>query len=131
MLHKMNLHCQPFDKIAKGEKDIELRLFDEKRQQLNVGDEIQFDCNDRSCVLLAVVGALNVYKDFQQLYNSEPLERCGYNSDTIVSASHTDMQQYYSKEQVAKYGVVAIYLKDVTVKEVADDHIGDDNSTSC
>lgn len=122
MLHKMNLHCQPFDKIAKGEKDIELRLFDEKRQQLNVGDEIQFGCNDRSCVLLAVVGALNVYKDFQQLYNSEPLERCGYNSDTIVSASHTDMQQYYSKEEELRNGVVAIHLKDIKVKEIADDH---------
>lgn len=127
MLHRMNLRCQPFDKIAIGEKDIELRLFDEKRQQLNVGDEIQFKCNERSSVLYAVVESLNVYKDFKQLYDSEPLERCGYNRDRLDSASYTDMQQYYSEEEVLQHGVVAIHLKDIRVKEVSDDHVRNDN----
>lgn len=122
MLHNMKLHCQPFDKIARGEKDIELRLFDEKRRQLNVGDEIRFTCSQRDCVLIAVVESLHVYDNFKQLYDTEPLERCGYNSDTIVSASHTDMQQYYSKEEELRNGVVAIHLKDIKVKELADDH---------
>lgn len=123
MLYNMKLHCQPFDKIASGEKDIELRLFDEKRQQLNVGDEIQFTCSQRDCVLIAVVESLHVYDNFKQLYDNEPLERCGYNADALDGASYTDMQQYYSKEEELRYGVVAIHLKDIRKKDITDDHI--------
>jgi len=32
MLHKMKLKQEPFDKIKKGTKTMELRLYDEKRQ---------------------------------------------------------------------------------------------------
>ena len=40
MTHKMNLHNDPFEKIACGIKNIELRLYDEKRRLIKVGDEI-------------------------------------------------------------------------------------------
>ena len=42
MTHYMNLHPQPFSMIANGNKTIELRLFDEKRQQIKIGDTIKF-----------------------------------------------------------------------------------------
>ncbi len=129
MLHKMTLDPSPFDMIACGKKDIELRLYDEKRRQLKTGDEIQFSCKERGRVLLTVVATINVYKDFRQLYKSEPLERCGYGVEQLNSASYTDMQRYYSEDKVQKYGVVAICLKDVKVKEISDDCIETDNQT--
>ena len=33
-----------FEKIEKGEKTIELRLFDEKRRTVRTGDIIEFSC---------------------------------------------------------------------------------------
>jgi len=42
MLHQMKLQPSPFEKIKNGSKTIEVRLNDEKRQLLKVGDEIQF-----------------------------------------------------------------------------------------
>lgn len=42
MKHQFKLNNFPFEKIANGTKTIELRLYDEKRQKLNVGDEIVF-----------------------------------------------------------------------------------------
>ena len=42
MLHKMKLKLSPFEKIENGSKMIELRLFDEKRQKVQVGDFIEF-----------------------------------------------------------------------------------------
>ena len=41
-VHKMKLNSTPFEMIKNGEKTIELRLFDEKRQQLKAGDKIVF-----------------------------------------------------------------------------------------
>lgn len=42
MEHIMNLNKQPFDMIKKGRKNIELRLFDEKRRKIQIGDYIVF-----------------------------------------------------------------------------------------
>ena len=40
MRHEMRLHDVPFKKIQAGTKTIEMRLYDEKRQMIQVGDEI-------------------------------------------------------------------------------------------
>ena len=42
MLHKMKLNESPFNRMKKGTKTIEFRLFDEKRQKIKVGDKIEF-----------------------------------------------------------------------------------------
>ena len=41
MLHKMKLKLSPFEKIKDGSKTIELRLYDEKRQKVKIGDFIE------------------------------------------------------------------------------------------
>ena len=38
----MKLHPAPFEMIKSGKKTIELRLYDEKRRKIKVGDEIIF-----------------------------------------------------------------------------------------
>ena len=42
MIHEMKLNKEPFEKIRDGKKTIELRLNDEKRQRVRVGDSIVF-----------------------------------------------------------------------------------------
>ena len=42
MLYKMKLNESPFERIKNGTKTIEFRLYDEKRQQVKVGDQIEF-----------------------------------------------------------------------------------------
>ena len=42
MTHKMHLDKGPFQKIWYGAKTIELRMFDEKRREIKVGDIIEF-----------------------------------------------------------------------------------------
>lgn len=44
MTHCMKLNAEPFEKIERGEKAIELRLFDEKRRAVKTGDIIEFSC---------------------------------------------------------------------------------------
>jgi len=42
MLYEMKLQPQPFVAVKNGSKIIESRLFDEKRQLINLGDQILF-----------------------------------------------------------------------------------------
>ena len=38
MEHTMNLNAHPFEMMRSGKKTIELRLYDEKRRKISVGD---------------------------------------------------------------------------------------------
>ena len=46
MKHNMRLKKEPFEKICAKKKTVELRLLDEKRKKVNVGDTIEFECPD-------------------------------------------------------------------------------------
>lgn len=42
MIHRMKLNESPFERIKDGTKTIEFRLYDEKRRQIKIGDQIEF-----------------------------------------------------------------------------------------
>ena len=46
MTHSMQLTPSPFQMIKEGTKTIELRLFDEKRRKIQIGDIIEFSNTD-------------------------------------------------------------------------------------
>ena len=49
MIHNMHLHPEPLEKIRAGHKTIEFRLYDEKRQRIQIGDKIVFtNAGDKS-----------------------------------------------------------------------------------
>ena len=109
MTHNMRLNESPFSKIKNKTKTIELRLYDEKRRKVKAGDTIIFKSETDS--LTAKVKALHIFKNFEELYASLPLDKCGYSSDTLDLASPDDMLEYYSKEKIKEYGVVGIELE--------------------
>ena len=111
MTHQMNLHPGPFSHIADGSKTIELRLNDEKRRLIRVGDTLVFTCRDTGARLAARVVALHTFPDFAALYRALPLERCGYLPEEVATASPDDMLLYYTAEQQARYGVLGIEIQ--------------------
>ncbi len=117
MTHCMNLVPSAFKKIANGNKTIELRLNDEKRQKINIGDTIEFRCGEINSVIFAEVIKLHKFPDFEQLYKVLPLEKCGYSKDDLKTARYTDMEKYYTKEQIKKYGVLGIELQNIAAIE--------------
>ena len=110
--HTMRLDAAPFAMIASGAKTIELRLYDEKRRQISIGDIIRFcDNSDPSRILVTKVKRLDVFDSFEALYEALPLTECGYTAETVRTASPDDMRKYYSAEQERKYGVVGIKIE--------------------
>ena len=109
MLHQMKLRLSPFEKIKNGRKTIELRLYDEKRQKVQVGDFIEFTClDDVTQKLQTRVTALHRYSSFAELYAALPKEKVGYLSSDTPDPIHMD--EYYSQEDQEKYGVLGIEL---------------------
>ncbi|MBO5939000.1 MAG: ASCH domain-containing protein [Clostridia bacterium] len=107
--HIMKLNPSPFQTIKEGKKTIELRLYDEKRQKISVGDTITFiNTEDSTETLLVDVKQLFIFDSFDELYKKLPLLDCGYTEENVATASPYDMELYYSKEQQKEYGVVGI-----------------------
>ena len=112
MKHVMNLHSAPFEMIRSGRKTIELRLYDEKRRLISIGDEVKFvSSSDSTMSLNCRVIALHKFDSFEDLYDSLPLLQCGYTENDILTASPNDMDFYYSKEKQKEYGVIGIEIE--------------------
>ena len=66
--HSMKLVDYGFDEIKAGRKQVEIRLYDEKRQKIHVGDVITFrKLPDLQDEITVEVTALDRYPDFASL----------------------------------------------------------------
>ena len=108
MKHDMKLKPSPFASIVEGRKNIEMRLYDEKRQQEKVGDTIEFLNESTGESVCAKVLELHRYPTFKELYDKFDKVRLGYLEGD--NAKPEDMEQYYLKEDIEKYGVVGIEI---------------------
>lgn len=108
MTHSMQLQPSPFEMIRNGTKTIELRLFDEKRKKIRIGDTILFTNTASNEILSVKVLELLVFDSFETLYSQLPLLDCGYTKEDVDTASPDDMNAYYPKELQQEYGVVGI-----------------------
>ena len=105
----MRLHNGPFEKIKSGTKTIEMRLNDEKRQLIKVGDFIKFINRVSEEELTTLVKGLYYYESFDELYKHFDKISIGY--DLEDDADPNDMSQYYSNEDIENYGVVGIEIE--------------------
>jgi len=115
----MKLKDVPFNKIQNGSKTIELRLNDEKRQQVQVGDFIEFSQIDDTAQKLTVrVTALHHFNSFAELYTALPKEKLGYSPDETPDPDHMDA--YYPRDKQEKHGVLGIELRLTDLQKFVD-----------
>ena len=106
MKHEMKLLESPFNRIVSGEKDVEFRLYDEKRKQIKIGDTIEFSkLPDLVSKIEVEVVELYQYKIFREL-----LMFLGYNKDQLENKLN-GIYKIYTKEQEQQNGVLGIKIK--------------------
>lgn len=112
--HEMKLNTSPFNKIKRGCKIIEIRLFDEKRSRVMINDIIRFLSIDDSSQWIEVkVIGLHKFASFKDLFTSLSLEKCG-NPNSSVEIAVDRMHRYYTLEKEKHYGVLGIEFIVVT-----------------
>lgn len=109
MKHFMKLKDDQLDKMARGSKTIELRLWDEKRKKLKPFDEISFEGLESKRVLKVSVLELYHYRDFYEAYLDFTCEELGYDRGAIKDPK--DMELIYSPQAIKTYGVLAIKIE--------------------
>lgn len=111
IVHEMKLQPAPFEAVKNGGKIIESRLFDEKRQLIQLGDQILFrnTANLDETVPARVDGLLR-YPTFSAMFSDFSAVSFGGESK---SALEEQIYSFYSKEDEAKYGVLGIRISKV------------------
>ena len=111
MIHVMKLQPEYFNFILNGTKRIEIRLNDEKRQNIKLGDKIKFlkepDLNES--FEAQVIGLLR-YNSFEEMfkdYDISILSDKSMTKEELISV----LEQFYTKEKQEKYGVLGIRIE--------------------
>lgn len=99
MIHEMRLHLAPFYEIKRGRNTREVRLNDDKRRKVSVGDFIIF----------------KMRPDYKESVKVKVLEIKKYPTYNDILKSFKDKSNisldYYSKDDVSKYGFVVFEIK--------------------
>ncbi len=110
-MHIMKLQEEYFNFIKNGTKQYEIRLNDEKRRKIKVGDYIEFQKEPTlEEKIVFEVEKLLYYSNFSDLLNDIQISEL---ADSSISKEelNRDLEKFYSMEKQKKYGVVGIKLK--------------------
>ena len=113
MEHVLKLQPKYFDYIEKGTKRIELRLYDEKRQKINIGDTIVFKKEPEltTSMEVKVIGLLR-YNTFEDLFKDFDIKIM---ADELVTKEEllNVIDSFYTKDEQSKYGVIGIRIEKI------------------
>lgn len=109
--HEMKLQPKFFDFIKNGTKRIEIRLYDEKRKCINLGDKIVFKKEPEleETVETTVEGLLR-YKSFKELFEDFDISVLADKSMTKEELIK-ELETFYTSELQEKYGVLGIRIE--------------------
>lgn len=107
-MHELKLQPEYYNFILNGTKRIEIRLNDEKRQNIKIGDKIKFlkEPNLDESFMVRVVGLLryNSFNDMFKDYDISVLSDKSMTKEELLSV----LERFYTKELQEKYGVLGI-----------------------
>lgn len=111
MVHELGLQSTFYDYMLNGTKKVEIRLYDDKRKLIKIGDIIRFKKEpDRIESFDTKVVGLLKYNNFEEMFNSLDISLLADKSmtkDELIKA----LEVFYTKEKQEKYGVLGIMIE--------------------
>lgn len=110
-MHEMKLKPKYYDFILNGTKRIEIRLNDEKRRKIKIGDTIRF-YKEPELKEYFDTKVVNLYKynSFIDMFNDfdiSVLADKSISKEELISI----FEEFYSKEKQKEYGILGIEIE--------------------
>jgi ASC-1-like (ASCH) protein len=108
----MKLNDKAFNNIKNGIKKFELRLYDDRRKNINLGDTIIFhNLNNLDDTISVKVLALLRYPSFADFFKDIDYKLCG--TATSLEEKLERVHTFYSSEQEKEHGILAIKIQSI------------------
>ena len=105
----MSVRHEYFELIKSGQKDIELRAYDNKRKRIKIGDKfLLFDAENTNSYIVCEVLDMHVAPNFESLFNKVDIKRSGFNNlDELMNI----ITKFVSREELAREQIVGMEIK--------------------
>ena len=105
----MSVRHKYFELIKSGQKDIELRAYDEKRRKMKTGDKfLLYDAENPDQSIICEILNMHVAPDFESLFKKIDIKRSGFKDMTELMDTIT---KFVSREELQREQVAGIEIK--------------------
>ena len=105
---EFHLNEDIFKIVKNGTKHIEVRINDDKRKKLKVGDNLIFiNKSNEDKRINTIIKGLKYFSSFEDLVNYYRIDEI-YKEDSSKEEFLELINKLYTKDEIEKYGVVAI-----------------------
>lgn len=107
----MSVRNKYFEMIKSGQKDIELRAYDEKRKKMKAGDRfLLYDAENPDESIICEILNMHVAPNFESLFKNLDIKRSGFqNMKELIDI----VTKFVSHEELQREQVVGIEIKRV------------------
>ena len=113
MKYTMKSNYISFNKMKNNECHVEVRLFDKKRQQLKIGDVIEFVNSRTQEKLLTQLRGIAIFENFEDMVDYLTPQLLGYdNKDELMLR----FERLYPADMVIKFNLVGLFVKNMTTE---------------
>ena len=107
----MSVRHEYFEMIKSGQKDIELRAYDEKRKKMKSGDRfLLYDAENPDESIICEILNMHVAPNFESLFKNLDIKRSGFqNMKELIDT----VTKFVSREELQREQVVGIEIKRV------------------
>tara|TARA_B100001093_G_C26763033_1_gene986608 strand:+ start:584 stop:919 length:336 start_codon:yes stop_codon:yes gene_type:complete len=110
MIHKMKLSKPWFNLVKSGKKNVEGRIYDEKRQKLKEGDYIEFSNSSGNKFFKKKIIKLKTYDNFEKAIRDAKLKNILPGIKTYAEGVKVYHDIPGFKDKSKKFGVLNIFL---------------------
>ncbi len=105
----MSVRHKYFELIKSGQKDIELRAYDEKRKKMKAGDKfLLFDAETPDQYIICEILNMHVAPNFESLFKKIDIKRSGFKD---INELMDTITKFVSREELAHEQVVGMEIK--------------------
>lgn len=110
--YAMRLNDAFFEKMRRGEKTMDIRVYDEKRRRLRLGDTIVFSrASGGSDRIRAEVIGLSTFGSFRELLAAFDHRKFGHDPALSLDERVKMQREHYTEEEEKENGVVGIHVR--------------------
>lgn len=107
----MSVRSKYFQMIKSGQKDIELRAYDDKRKKIKIGDIFQlFDAENPTEYIFCKVINMHIAQNFESLFKEIDIKRAGFMN---LQELENTITKFIPKEKLDQEQVVGIEIERV------------------
>ena len=111
MKYTMQSNYISFNKMKNSERYVDVRLFDKKRQQLKIGDMIEFVNTTTHEKLLMQLQGIAIFEKFEDMVDYLTPQLWGYDSKEELMLR---FERLYPTETASKFNLVGLFVKNMS-----------------